>query len=305
MGVSDAGCEALPLYLGGLTPSGSVEGKRIVLTLDGSYGGGALILNGTIALKHDCVLVKGGAIGREGNYVPIISGEGAHVTIAETTVRAVEGTWYHSLQFRESGGATLTMRKDRVEDCDECVVADAESEIAESYIIANNPWWGNENLHREPLFSNVKPLRVVKSTIFEPEDQTAIIFAGIEEPGSACATKVTFEEDLISGGNASFQVCGHSTLKGAGSYLKIRNNRFASCRARPLVKLKAGFGCKGPEGVDSHTAGDAYGFLAYGGSSGYSTPILGTELARDEVFEFTGNKWDFNGAPVTQAEAER
>ncbi len=264
-GVED--CSALPKASGTKTITKSETIEDTVIT-------GYIVVDASgVTLNHDCVIFDGREA--EGSAAVVLESTASDFTISNTTVRAENTT---SASFEEAirndhsnVGAVAT--KDRFEDCAECI--HQRWTLSESYVIANGRA-AAPGVHTEVWWFDNNTITANDDTLFNPQEQTAIIFA---EGSGACENHETVTNSLVAGGGYLFYFCANSTSVGSGT-VEIKNNRFARCATKgEYVRATDGYRCK--------RGSDAHGYWPRGGYFG----VVGTHYTgRGQIWE--RNFWD-------------
>jgi hypothetical protein len=308
----------------GTTLTGNQNFSTPNQTIENTYIKGLVRLTAEhITFNHDCVIY----------HTPeeaLITIEAANDTVTNTTAQGESkssGEIIDAGVYIESSAANTVLNHDVFVNCEECVKTEATAEIANSYLMANaiaglgfGTGHGSAEVHREDIYMNDSTTVTKHDTIFNPENNVAIIFANTNSGGTVipCDDHITMEEDFIAGSSQSIETCGKGGVE-TGASLTVKNLRIARCKLTPhvdipgygfvgekLEEFEFGKGCQSPanasltlferpwnEGFDGH------GYF----SGGAARSILSSsqeQLKWEQVY------WDDNlGAiAVAQAEAE-
>jgi hypothetical protein len=263
-----------------LKPSGSITVTKPGTVISGLEVTGTINVVADNVTIEDTKVIQNGNCGSTtacGNYA-IRTDESA----TNTTIRNVETATAPGLtcqqDIRDTGG-TMTIERAYMHACDGNVYTQGPTVLKDSYGIAK---FVISSDHIENVYMNETSLTAVHDTLFNPIDQTAVIFgnSGDGTDVTNCSNHITIQESLLAGGGYSLYPCAHSTQPGS-STLVVEGNHFARCVTKEGYEPNGGtHPCVG--GADSN------GFYPNSGSFGiaaYYYPGVGT---------WRGNVWDNN-----------
>jgi hypothetical protein len=267
-----------------LKPSGSITVTKAGTVIAGLEVTGTINVVADDVTIEDTKVVQNGNCGSTtacGNYA-IRTDESA----TNTTIRNVETTTAPGLtcqqDIRDTGG-TMTIERAYMHGCDGNVYTQGPTVLKDSYGIAK---FAISTDHIENVYMNETSLTAIHDTLFNPIDQTAVIFGNSGDGTNVtnCSNHITILGSLLAGGGYSLYPCAHSSQPGSSS-LVVEGNHFARCVTKEGYEPDGGtHPCVG--GADSN------GYYPNSGSFGiaaYYYPGVGT---------WRGNVWDNNLAKV-------
>ncbi len=138
--------------------------------------------------------------------------------------------------------------------------------------------------HVENIYFADSTLSVVHSTLFNPVEQTAVIFGDVNGgSGGTCQNHLTVETSLLAGGGYTLYPCGNGTSAGSSTW-SVTNTHFARCLTATHEVSGGHWVCTG--GPDSN------GYYPESGSYGLDA----SSFASGETWQ--GNVWDDNLATI-------
>jgi hypothetical protein len=261
-----------------LKPSGSITVTRPGTVIAG------LEVTGTINVVADDVTIEDtrviqnttcGSTTACGNYAIRIDESATGTTIRDVETSTVPGQTCQQ-DIRNTGGE-LTIEGAYLHACDGNVYAQGPTVLADSYGITK---FVISSDHIENVYMNETSFTASHDTLFNPIDQTAVIFgnSGDGTDTTDCSNRIVILGSLLAGGGYSLYPCAHSTQPGS-SYLNVQGNHFARC------VTKEGYE---PDGGQHPCVGgpDSSGYFPNSGSYGIAAYYYqGTGIWR-------GNVWD-------------
>ncbi len=263
-----------------LTPRGTVTINQAGTVLSGVDVTGTIEINAANVTVENSRVTQTSTCGRTsscGNYAIRIAPGLRGVRIAHVETRTAAGATCE--QDIRNTGAELTIEASYLHACDGNIYAVGPTVLKDSYGIAKIEISAD---HIENVYFNETSFSAIHSTLFNPVNQTAVIFgnSGGGVDVSNCSNRLTIHESLLAGGGYSLYPCAHSSQPGS-SVLDVQGNHFARCLSTPIFEANGGHHpCSG--GFDSH------GYYPNSGSYGIATDYYsGTGTWR-------GNVWDDN-----------
>jgi hypothetical protein len=263
-----------------LKPSGSITVTKAGTVISGLEVTGTINVVADNVTIEDTKVIQNGNCGSTtacGNYAIRTDESATNTTIRDVETATLPGQTCQQ-DIRDTGG-TMTIEGAYMHACDGNVYTQGPTVLKDSYGIAK---FAISTDHIENVYMNETSLTAVHDTLFNPIDQTAVIFgnSGDGTDVTNCSNHITIQESLLAGGGYSLYPCAHSTQPGS-STLVVEGNHFARCVTKEGYEPNGGtHPCVG--GADSN------GFYPNSGSFGiaaYYYPGVGT---------WRGNVWDNN-----------
>jgi hypothetical protein len=267
-----------------LKPSGSITVTKAGTVISGLEVTGTINVVADDVTIEDTKVVQNGNCGSTtacGNYAIRTDESATNTTIRNVETATAPGQTCQQ-DIRDTGG-TMTIERAYLHACDGNVYTQGPTVLKDSYGIAK---FAISTDHIENVYMNETSLTAIHDTLFNPIDQTAVIFgnSGDGTDVTNCSNHITILESLLAGGGYSLYPCAHSTQPGS-STLVVEGNHFARCVTKEGYEPNGGtHPCVG--GADSS------GFYPNSGSFGvaaYYYPGVGT---------WRGNVWDNNLSTV-------
>ena len=266
-----------------LTPSGSVTANTPGQRIEGLNITGTLLVNAPkVTIKNVCVTTDGG--GRLGSWAVYLANGATETTITEATIRG-QNESNHSVDEAISnnyGNAGARATKVQLTNCGECI--HQSWTLTKSYVDANGMKGTSD--HFEDWYFNDASVVASEDTMFNPEEQTAVLFGDTGLGGGGpCKNHLTVTNSLVGGGGALFYPCGNSSSVGS-STMTITGNRFARCLGAHQYEPESG-------GTLCAGGADGNGFFPFGGFF-----LVAADIYRGPGQVWEDNIWDDDGKPV-------
>lgn len=201
-----------------------------------------------------------------GNYEIIIDDGVTGTVIKNSELRISSNNIYCEHDIRNLG-KDVTIIGDYLHGCDSNLFSASSASITDTYGIANQGT-ATEHIatdHIENVYLNDSKLTVDHSTLFNPVDQTAVIFADSNggSHGGACSNQITVKNSLLAGGGYTIYPCGNAGSAGS-SKISITDNHFARCLTAETNASGGSHPCSGgPDSNGYYPGSGAFGIAAY------------------------------------------
>jgi hypothetical protein len=266
-----------------LTPSGSITASTAGQVISGKD------VTGTINITANNVTIQNtrvtststcGPTNACGNYEIIVQPGLTGVVIKNVELRIASGnTCEHDIR---NLGATIQVIGSYLHGCDSNLYSVGNTTFTDDYGLSKIDI---SNDHIENIYFSDSTLAVNHSTLFNPVDQTAVIFGNVNGgQGGTCSNHLSVNNSFLVGGGYTFYPCGNGSSAGSSS-VSITNNHLARCLTSEVMSSSGGHHlCKGGTDANGYYPNDgSYGIAAYYFSQGMT---------------WSGNVWDDNGQSV-------
>jgi hypothetical protein len=263
-----------------LTPSGSVKVTSPGTVISGLEVTGDIEVDADdVTIEDTKVILDGPGCGSQttcGNYDVLVEDGSEGTVIKNSELTTAPGTTCeHSI--RNVSGPDLRIEGVYIHGCDSNLYGGAT--IKRSFGVAALKIADD---HVENVYFNESRLIVLHSTLFNPIEQTAVIFGNSGEGSDVgnCTNHLTVIGSLLAGGGYALYPCAHSSRPGS-SYLNVQGNHFARCTTKEVYE---------PDGGHHVCAGgpDSSGYYPNSGSYGINADYFGG------TGRWSGNVWDDN-----------
>lgn len=263
-----------------LTASGSIASTTTGQVINGKDVTGEInVTSNNVTIENTRVTSTGncGTTNACGNYAIRVA-EGISGTKIENVETRTEAGKTCQQDIRNTSGSEIVIEGAYLHACDGNLYTAGPATLTDSYGIAKI---AISQDHIENVYMDDTTLHAIHDTLFNPVDQTAVIFGnsngGFETTN--CKNNITLENSLIAGGGYTIYECAHASAKGSSS-LTVKNNHFARCTTAITNSSGGGHPCVG--GPDTN------GYYPRSGNFGIETSTFNPV--------WTGNIWDDNGA---------
>lgn len=267
-----------------LTASGSITASTNGQVIDGKD------VTGTIDIAANNVTVENtrvtsnttcGPTNACGNYEIKIEDGVTGAVIKNSELRSTAGdTCEHDIR---NVGGTVEVDNSYLHGCDSNLYSVGNTTFNNDYGIAKIVISAD---HVENIYMSDSTLTVNHSTLFNPVEQTAVVFGntnGGSGDNNACDNHLKVDNNFLVGGGYTIYPCAHASSAGSSS-VSITNNRFARCLGTEVVSKNGG----------NHTCQngpDTHGYFPNGGSYNVAAYYQDNQT-------WSGNIWDDNGQSV-------
>jgi fibronectin type 3 domain-containing protein len=263
-----------------LTPSGSITASTPGQVIDGKDVSGTItIAANNVTVQNTRVTLNSGSCGTTnacGNYEIKVNDGVTGAVIKNVELRAAAGiTCEHDIR---NVGGTVQVISSYLHGCDSNLYSVNNTTFTDVYGLSKIDISTD---HVENIYFSDSTVTVNHSTLFNPVDQTAVVFGNVNGgSGGTCTNHLTVSNSLFAGGGFTLYPCGNGTSAGSSS-ASITNTHFARCLTTPVYHSNGGnTTCQG--GPDSH------GYYPYGGNYGIGSYYFSNATT------WSGNVWDDN-----------
>ncbi|HVV67334.1 MAG TPA: Ig-like domain-containing protein [Candidatus Saccharimonadales bacterium] len=211
-----------------------------------------------------------------GNYEIIVQPGLSGIVIKNVELRNTTGdTCEHDIR---NLGSTIQVIGSYLHGCDSNLYSVGNTTFTDDYGLSKIDI---SNDHIENIYFSDSTVTVNHSTLYNPVDQTAVIFGNVNGgQGGTCSNHLTVTNSLLAGGGYTFYPCGNGSSAGSSS-ISITSNHLARCLSTEVDSASGGHHlCKNGTDSNGYYPGDgSYGIAAY---------------YFDKGMTWSGNIWDNN-----------
>jgi hypothetical protein len=261
-----------------LTPSGSITVSRPGTVISDVDVTGTITITASNVTIEDSRVTQTSTCGTTntcGNYAIGIAPDLTGVRLVNVETRTTPGATCQ--QDIRNTGSEVAIEGSYMHACDGNLYAVGPTVIKNSYGVTKIEISTD---HIENVYLNETSVEAVHDTLFNPVNQTAVIFGnsggGVAVPD--CSNQITVLGSLLAGGGYSIYPCAHAETAGS-STLNVQGNHFGRCLSTPIYEAAGGHH---PCAAGFDTNGYYPNSGSYGIASSYF-PGVGT---------WRGNVWD-------------
>jgi hypothetical protein len=258
------------------TPGTVIEGKDVTGGID-VQADDVTIRNSRVSNGGDC----GTTTTCGGWVIRALRVTGLKIENVETSQNGTD-TCEHDIRNQGPSAGTVEVVDSYLHACDASVYSVGPFTLRDSYSLSKIDI--SED-HIENIYFDGTNFTAIHDTLFNPVNQTAVIFGNTNNgSGGTCENHLTVEDSLLAGGGYTLYPCGNASSAGSSTWV-IKNNHFARCRTGEKEVSGGHWVCQsGFDQYGYYPRGGSFGLVAYSFSSGRT---------------WSGNVWDDNLATIS------